>query len=198
MAESEEQGQQEESGKQPDDTSQAAARGKQKFIIIGILILVVLIISGVLYLFFFSEDEADIAAAGGVHSKYIAEYLARQQVSIDQIRQTGIPIFTREFAFTANMARGKNIIKLVFKATLYDGMAREHLARRRPYIEDTILALLKKTEPNDLRSRAGLELLKLEIYRILNSVFDQSFIELSESKDRSPVKDILITQYYIN
>jgi len=199
MAESEEQVQQQEAGGQQDDASQASSGGgKQKLIVIGILLLLLIVVSAVLYLVFFSQNEANIATAGGEHSKYIVEYLKRQQVSIEQIRQEGKPLFSKEFEFTANMAGGRNTIKLLFRATLYDTLARDYLENRSPEINDHILELLKKTKPKELRNRAGLELLKLQIFRILNAVYSDKFIELSESKDRSPVKDILITQYYVN
>ena len=81
---------------------------------------------------------------------------------------------------------------------MYDQTAIDYLMARKLVIDDNIASMLSKWMAEELKTRSGLELLKREIYKELNSIFEQPFIEQSESKDRSPVKRILITEFFIN
>jgi flagellar basal body-associated protein FliL len=113
------------------------------------------------------------------------------------LKPVGNPIYTVPFRSTVNLKNGRNYIHLVIRAVLNDQAAVAFLEARTPLIDDLIITLLKNKLPQDIRTRTGLEMLKLEFLTAFNKLFPQEFIEQSQSKDRMPVKDILFVEYFI-
>jgi len=163
------------------------------------LLLLLLIVGAVLYFLLLAGGDQELTIAGVEDKEYIAEYLKRKQSedSLFKLRDEE-PRFTRQFTYTVNLADGKHMLKITWKAMMYDQTAIDYLMARKLVIDDNIASMLSKWMAEELKTRSGLELLKREIYKELNSIFEQPFIEQSESKDRSPVKRILITEFFIN
>jgi flagellar FliL protein len=173
--------------------------GSKLLPIIIIVVVLLMIVGGVAaYFFVFSDDGPSVEATSPEEAKFIEQYNLRSQPSVESIKNTGEPVFSRLFTYEVNMKDGRHMMKLSWKAMLYDDKAKDYLNNLKPSIDNNMLVLLRDWKAEDLRNRSGLELLKRRIYRELNGFFDQAFIELPESKDRTPVKDILIVEYYIN
>lgn len=199
MAEEEAQGGEQEQQQQQGAAPQEAQKGSKLLPMIIVVILLLAIVGGVVFYFFiYSGDEPAVEASSPEEAKFIELYQKRSQPSIDSIKRAGEPVFSPVFSYSVNLADKQHMMQISFRAKLYDDAALEYLLRFRPVIDNNMMELLGKLKATDLRTRAGLELLKEDIYRELNSHFDQDFIEMSDTKDRMPVKDILIVEYYIN
>ncbi|NQU63123.1 MAG: flagellar basal body-associated FliL family protein [SAR324 cluster bacterium] len=165
-------------------------------IAVGVLLLIVAGVVG--YFLFFSNEKQNVEANSPEEAKLIEQYNLRSQPSVDAIKGSGEPLFTPVFSYTLNMKDGQHMMKLSWRAMLFDKKALDYLMNLKPAIENDVGNLLREWKAEDLRNRSGLELLKQRIHQELNSFFDQQFIELPDSKDRTPVKEILIVEYYIN
>lgn len=165
-------------------------------IVVGLLLI---LISGVAsYFFVFTDDKPDVEATSAEEAKFIEQYHLRSQPSVDAIKGSGEPIFSPIFSYAVNMKDGRHMMQLAWRAMFYDQKPLDYLIRLKPAIDNNMVELLRGWKAEDLRNRSGLELLKRRIHLELNNQFDQQFIEMSESKDRAPVKEILIVEYYIN
>lgn len=177
----------------------AAAPAEKKsapLIIIAIALLLLLILAGVvLYYVVFTGGDQELMMAGVEEQEYIAEYLKRKQSEDSLFQMDDEPQFTKPFTYTVNLADGKHMLQISLKAMMYDQMAIDYLMARKLIIDDKVAAMLSTWTLDKLNTRSGLELLRREIYKELNSVFEQSFIEQSESKDRNPVKGVLISEF---
>ncbi len=174
--------------------------GGSKLTPIIIIVVVLLMIVGGLaaYFFVFADDGPSVEASSAEEAKFIEQYNLRSQSSVEEIKRTGEPVYSRIFSYDVNMKDGRHMMKLSLIAMLYDENAKNYLEKLKPAIDNSLLEILRQWNAEDLRNRSGLELLKRRIYRELNTFFDQDFIELPDSKDRTPVKDILIVEFYIN
>lgn len=185
-------------GQQATTAAAPAEKKPAPLIIIAVaLLLLLLIVGGSLYFLVLSGGDQDLMIAGVEEQEYINEYLKRKQNEDALFQRDVDPLFTKEFTYTVNLATGKHMLYLTWKAMLVDSTAIDYLWARKLIIDDKIASMLAGWDADSIKTRSGLELLKTEIYRELNAVFDQSFIELSESKDRHPVKGILITEFYV-
>ena len=183
---------------QPAASAAPAEKKSAPLIIIAIALLLLLIIVGaILYYLLFTGGDEDLMIAGVEEKEYIAEYLKRKQSENSLFQMDVEPQFTKPFTYTVNLASGKHMLYISWKAMMYDTMAIDYLMARKLIIDDSIAAMLSGWKAEKINTRSGLELLKREIYKELNSVFEQDFIEQSESKDRNPVKGILITEFYV-
>lgn len=199
MAEEEAQGGQQEESPQAGAQQQQQAGGSKVLPVIIIVILLLGIAGGLAFYFLiYSSDQPSVEATSAEEAKFIEQYRNRSQPSIDAIKQSGEPVFSPVFSYAVNMQDQRHMMQISFKAKLYDELALTHLMKFRPVIDNNMMEVLGSWKAEDLRNRSGLELMKQAIYQELNSHFDQEFIEQSESKDRMPVKDILIAEYYIN
>ena len=196
----EEESQQDATPEAPEGGPPPVPETGSKLVPIIIIVLVLLMIVGGLaaYFFVFTDDGPAVEASSAEEAKFIEQYNLRSQPSVESIKRTGEPVFSRIFSYEVNMKDGRHMMKLAWIAMFYDENAKDYLEKLKPAIDNSMLELLREWNAEDLRNRSGLELLKRRIYRELNTYFDQDFIELPESKDRTPVKDILIVEYYIN
>lgn len=178
---------------------QQEAGGSKALPVIIMLILLLGIAAGLAYYFLiYSNEQPSVEASSAEEAKFIESYNKRSQPSVESIKIIGEPVFSPVFSYSVNMSDRRHMMQISFKAKLYDEAALEYLLKYRPVIDNNLMDLLGKWKAEDLRNRAGLELLKQAIYKEMNSHFDQDFIELSDTKDRMPIKDILIAEYYIN
>ncbi len=162
------------------------------FVIAGVLLLVT-IIAVVLVLIFSGEEEKGLRGLPE-EDEYVNQYNQRRQSSLEPVFE---PIYTEPYSYTVNLKNGRNFIHVTLRAILKDPLAKLYLEERTPEIDDKIITLLKSKMPDDITTRTGLDLLKQELYLEFNNVFPQSFIEQSESKDRTPVKEVLVNEFYI-
>lgn len=166
------------------------------------LVLLLGITVVVLYFFVFSEgSDQSISIPGVEDSEFIDEfagdYIKRKQTEDSLFIGDEEPIFTKEFTYTVNLADGRHMLKLSWKAMMYDQLAMDYLMNKKLTIDDTIATMLSKLTSDEINTRSGLDLIKRDIFKELNAAFDQSFIEQSESRDRSPVKRIAITEFFV-
>ncbi len=163
-------------------------------IIVAIVIVVfIIILSIVLTIVLTSDDSQDTLAVTEETAEFVAEYQKRKQLALFSDQE---PIYTEPFAYTVNMHGGRHMIRISIKARLYDPMAKMYLDARIPIIDDKIITLLKSIKTEELQTRSGVDLLKRKLFKSFNETFSQEFIEQSESKDRTPIKEILLTEYY--
>lgn len=175
-----------------DDTPKGG--GKKLLIIIGAIVLLIIIIATTLvFVFFLGGDEKTVSGTEE-EAEYIQQYNARMQTTLEPQGQL---VFTEPFAYSVNMKNGMNYVRLLFRAELYDSSAKLFLESRIPLIDDKMISLLESKLPQDLKTRTGLEMLKQEIYIELNKLFPQEFIDQSLTKDRMPVKNIRISEFFI-
>ncbi|MBU2510270.1 flagellar basal body-associated FliL family protein [bacterium] len=182
-----------EANLQKSGEEQATGSKKILFIVIGGVLLLIVIIAVVLIIIFSGGEEKGIRGLPE-EEEYVNQYNQRMQLSLEPVDK---PIYTEPYAYTVNLKNGRNYIHVTLRAVLKDPLAKLYLEARTPEIDDKIITLLKSKMPGDITTRTGLELLKQEFYLEFNKVFPQSFIEQSETKDRTPVKEILVNEYYI-
>jgi flagellar basal body-associated protein FliL len=176
--------------------SEPEPQGSNKMLLIlaGVVVLLIIIISTALFALL-SSGEEDIKIKGGPEeAEFVKQYNNRMQYTLEPIRE---PIYTEPLSYTVNMKNGRNYIHLKIQAIAQDPMAIAFLEARTPLIDDKLITLLRGKLPQDIKTRTGLELLKREMYIEFNKLFPQAFIDQSASKDRMPIKDILIIEFFI-
>lgn len=169
--------------------------GKKKFIIIIIIVLLLLGGAGAVYYFMFmGEDKEEALNADQTMEEQVDGETGAQG---DPLKMAN-PIFTPPTEYTVNLRDGKHFLKMSLVAVLEDPSAMVYLAQRMPLIDDMVISLLHNMTTEDLKTPAGIELLKRELYKKANSIFTREFIMESESQDQFPVKKILFKEFLIN
>lgn len=170
------------------------AKGK-KILIIAIagILLFIAITAALLFTIFFKEESEGVKGYPE-EQEYVAQYNQRMQTSLEPVTE---PLFSEPFSYSVNLKNGRNYIHVTLRAVLKDPMAKTYLEERSPEIDDKIITLLKSKNPDDLNTRTGLALLKQEFHIEFNQMFSQRFIEQSQTKDRTPVKEILVNEFYV-
>ncbi len=177
------------------DESGGGGKGKlMVMIIVGLLLLVGIAVGAMMFL---GGDETPADGADGPEQTSQLEEEIQNLSQKEEVRLKN-PIFTPSKKYTVNLRDGKHFLSIDIAAALEDENALLYLASREPIIDDMIISLLQDMTTEDLRQRGGVEILKQEIFKKINGVFDQEFIENSETKDRMPVKRILITKFVLN
>ena len=167
---------------------------KMLLIIIGAVVLLIIIISVVLFILFTSDDDDFRIRGGPDEAEFVEQYNRRMQYTLEPIEK---PLYTEPFIYTVNMRNGRNYIHVKLQAITQDPLAISFLEARTPLIDDRLITLLRGKLPQDIKTRTGLEMLKQEMFIEFNKMFPQEFIDQSASKDRMPIKDILITEFFI-
>ncbi len=183
------------------DQKQQVSGGSKLVPIIIIVVVLLAIVGGVgFYFFVLNGSQSSMETGSAEEAKFIDLYRKRSQPSVESIKGEGLPVFSSVFSYSVNMKDQRHMMQVSFKAKAYDELVLAHLKRFKPLIDNNMMMLLGQWKAEDLRNRAGLELLKQAIYKELNSHFDQEFIESDDhkSRDRTPIKEILIVEYYIN
>ena len=169
--------------------------GKKKFIIIIFIVLLLLGGAGAAYYFMFMGDAKEEALIPDQTSGEQVEGEAGAQG--DPLKMTN-PIFTPPTEYTVNLRDGKHFLKMSLVAVLEDPKALGYLSLRMPLIDDMVISLLHNMTTEDLKTPAGIELLKRELYKKANSIFSREFIMESDTQDQFPVKKILFKEFLIN
>lgn len=172
--------------------------GKKKLILI--LIVVLLLLAGIgagAFLFLGGgEEEEAVKPADGAAQAQLEEEIAA--TSANEVTKLENPLFTPPRKYTVNLRDGKHFLSIKLVAALEDPMALAYLAQREYLVDDMVISFLQNLTTEDLRTRAGTEMVKRELYKKINGIYSQEFIENSENKDRTPVKKILITEFILN
>ena len=163
-------------------------------IIIAVVALLIVIISIALVINLTSEEDSDEIIGSSEETEYIAEYNKRKQKSLTKNIE---PLFTSPFKYNVNMADGKHYVHVAMKLVFQDPLAKMFLEARTPLIDDKMITLLKHLKLEDIQTRSGMELLKRKIFGELTAIYPQEFFDKSESKDRTPVKQVLITEFFV-
>ncbi len=178
-----------------DVEEEGSGGGKKKFIIIIIVVLLLLGGAGAAYYFMFMGEDKEEALNPDQTTEQQSESESGDQG--DPLKMTN-PIFTPPTEYTVNLRDGKHFLKMSLVAVLEDPAALTFLALRMPLIDDMVISLLHNMTTEDLKTPAGIELLKRELYKKANSIFTREFIMESDTQDQFPVKKILFKEFLIN
>ena len=171
--------------------------GGKKFLIIIILILALLIGGGVAaYLMLFSSEEEPAAMGDKNSQEQIEEEISA--ASQKEASKLTDPLYTPAKKYVVNLRDGRHFLTIQMVAALEDPDALSFLSTREPIIDDIIISLLGNLTSEDLRTPSGKALLKREIYKKLNGLFTQEFIDDSATNDATPIKKILFTEFILN
>ena len=169
--------------------------GKKKLIMIIVVLLVVIGAAVGAMMFLGGDEEEGGTSAETEASQLEAEMEAKSQD--EEVKLTN-PRFSPPKSYTVNLRDGKHFLNIQLSAAVEDENALFFLAGREYIIDDMIITMLQDLTTENLRTRAGVEILKRELYKKINGLFTQEFIDASETKDRKPVKKILITKFVLN
>lgn len=123
------------------------------------------------------------------------EFVMTSQEEIIRLTE---PVYVNTQAYIINLKGGRKYLSITLSLALEDQQAATYLKDQLPLVDDLIISLIQRLSPEELQTREGMELLKLNILREVNKLFPQTFIDLSATKDRSPVKKVLILRYFLN
>ncbi len=171
--------------------------GGKKLIIIVFLVLLLLFGGGAAaYFLLLSPDKEN----SGTNSQTSQEEIDKEISSASQKEASKLsdPHYTPAKKYVVNLRDGRHFLTIKMVAALEDPEALSFLATREPIIDDMIISLLGNLTSEDLRTPEGKALLKREIYKKVNSVFTQEFVDESSSHDATPVKKILFTEFILN
>lgn len=166
---------------------------KKKLILFLVIIVVLttLIIGAVVYLFWGNGDVTD----DSLLSKHELEFKQTAQMEIVQLTN---PMFLKTQQYVVNLREGKHYLTMSVSFVYQDAQLDLFLKSRIPLIDDFIVSIMKKESVENLRTRAGLELLKREIYKQINHLILEEYVPTALNKDRSPLKNVLITGFALN
>ena len=128
-------------------------------------------------------------------SELEAEFRASMQREIVQVTE---PIYVKTQKYAVNLRDGRHYLQLNVVFVLQDIGAQAFLERWKPVVDDIVITTLKKESIDSLRTRSGLELLKRSILRQANQFLVDEYLPTSIVRDRSPVKDVLFTNFILN
>lgn len=158
-------------------------------VIIGVLLS--LIIGAVVYIFWGGEDDKDASML----TKFEREFNQTAQLEIVKLKN---PIFLETQQYTVNLREGKHFLTMSVVFMFQDPQLELFLTSRVALIDDFVVSILKKENIENLRTRAGLELLKREIFKQMNHLILEEYIPTALNKDRSPLKEVLITGFALH
>lgn len=167
--------------------------GKGKLILI-IVVLLVLVGGGAAAFFMLGGQPEEGAQTEEEAPKIEEDFSSSSQQDPSQLAN---PKFTPPQEYSINLRDGKHFLKLELVAVLEDEAALQYIATRKPLIDDMVITYLGNLRTEDVRNSANREVLKRELFKKINSVFSQEFIDDSETGDRMPVKKVLITKFIL-
>ena len=169
--------------------------GKKKFVIIAALLLLLIAGGAGAYLFLFDSKPAEESIPGTRRPTEQPDTTTNNRT--ESVRLTN-PLFTQPRNYTVNLRDGKHFLKLSLVAVLEEPAAMQFLAERLPLVDDMVISLLHNMTTDDLRKPSGIDLLKRELFKKVNNIFTQEFLDELESKDMQPIKKILFKEFLIN
>jgi len=179
-----------------EDAEEGGGGGKKTLIIIIVVLLV--LIGGLVfgYMKFFPKDDGAAASGENTSQEQIEEEIA--SASQKEAEKLTDPKYTPAKKYVVNLRDGRHFLTIQLVAALEDPEALSFLSTREPIIDDMIISLLGNLTSDDLKAPSGKALLKREIYKKINSLFTQEFIDKSDDHDTTPVKKILFTEFILN
>ncbi|MBT4287709.1 MAG: hypothetical protein HOD92_10255 [Deltaproteobacteria bacterium] len=166
---------------------------KKKLILflVIIVLLTTMIIGAIVYIFWGNGDATD----ANLLSKHEQEFNQTAQLEIVKLKN---PLFLKTQQYTVNLREGKHFLTMSIVFVFQDPQLDLFLKSRIPLIDDFIVSIMKKENIANLRTRAGLELLKREIFKQVNHLVLEAYIPTALNKDRTPLKEVLITSFALN
>ncbi len=169
--------------------------GKKKIVLIVSILLLLIAGGAAAFLLLYDPSRKEESATGAGQPIEQPDILANRQN--DPVRLTN-PLFTPPREYTVNLRDGKHFLKLSMVAVLKEPAAMQFLIQRLPLVDDMVISLLHNMTTDDLRTPSGIDLLKRELFKKINNLFTQEFLEDLESGDMQPVKKILFKEFLIN
>jgi len=123
------------------------------------------------------------------------------QTSTETIAGTGNstsqPIFTDGMEFQINLADGRRFLMLTLRLALIDADTNTYLTPRLPILRDIVIGTLQRKTSEDLRSPAGLDQLKKDLLRRLNSgkIFSEEMLQ--KKKTTQPIQDVYFEKFIL-
>ncbi len=169
--------------------------GKKKLIMIILLVLLLVGGGAAAYFLIFAPDEVEESTKmeGETEGEEDVDNSAQQK----DVTKLANPMFTPAKEYNINLRDGKHFLKVEIQAVFEDETVLPYLIMREPIIDDMVITLLGNMTTETLRTPAGRELLKKEIWKKINSIFTREFIDDSETGDPTPVKNILLTKFVL-
>ena len=163
---------------------------------IMVILLLLIIIGGVAaaYFLLLAPDGAEKSAKQTDGSLRERANIIGQQKDVTRLTN---PIFTPPREYNINLRDGKHYLRIEIQAVVEDPKVLVYLSQREPIINDMVITLLGNMTTQTLRTIAGRELFKKEIWKKINSLFTQDFIDQSETGDVTPVKSVLVTKFIL-
>lgn len=176
-----------------DEELEEGGGGKKKLIIIIVAVLLLLGVAGVGAWFFLSGGEEP------------EETTPAEQTQEQTIQQTdeGIekgflenPVITEPFTSTVGTRDGKKFVRFSLRLGLVSEEANAYLTTRIPIATDTIITTIQNKTSRELESNTNL--LKRDLIRKLNTrIFTEKYVQESEDKDRTPIKEVLFEEFIL-
>ena len=176
------------------DIDESGGSKKKLIIIIIVVLLLAGIGAGVYFWLGSSNSEEELPPGASPEAQAEANISQKGQTSIVKLKE---PKYTPPRVYTVNLRDGKHFLKIELVAVLEDPEALLFLNKREPIIDDMIIEYLQNLETKNLRKRGGMDIMKRDLFRMVNSVFTQDFIE-SSGGDRTPIKKVLVTKFILN
>ena len=184
-----------------ESSGEEAPKAKQKggslflFSAIAFVVLIVCFVGAMMFIGGPEDDEFDRLEEPIEMTRGDKELTIEKEKIVDHRLYN--PIFSPPKSYRVLLAHHKNYLKIDLSVAVEDQNALWFLMSREPIIDGVVLNLLLQLTSEDLRTVAGLELLKRELYKKLNGLYTDEFIEASETKDRKPIKKILISKFLL-
>ncbi len=163
-------------------------RAKRWIITIIVALIVIGISIGAIYLvytFFIKAPDLPSTSFGDEAPSTNAQLLERP------------PLFTSPFSYQVNLAGGRRYLAVDMRFEVVDGETISYLVQRLPILNDLIIGTLQRKSTDDLSTAAGVDELKRELKRRINSgkIFDENFIKLK--KTSSPIRDVFFDKFIL-
>ena len=107
------------------------------------------------------------------------------------------PVFTNALSYQVNLAGGRRYLAVDIRLEVIDAQTVAYINSRLPIANDVIIGTLQRKQANDLRSGAGVDELKRDLRRRLNSgkLFGNDFISLKGTA--APIVDVYFDKFIL-
>lgn len=168
--------------------------GKKKLIIIIIAVLLLLLVGGgaAYFLLFSGEEEVEETT----HAEQTQEEVIQQSDEGIERKFLENPLFSEPFTSTVGTRDGKKFVRFSLRLGLVSEEASAYLTTRIPIATDTIITTIQNKTSKELETNTNL--LKRDLIRKLNTkIFTEKYVQESEDKDRTPIKEILFEEFIL-
>lgn len=182
-------------GSVAEEVEGSSGGGKKKLIIIAVVLLLIIGAAATFFFIMFSDEKGKFEGTPDDVKKEASVEAPVQRVE-GQFHEN--PLFSEAIKITVNLKDGKRFLRVSMIIGLVDPKGLNFLNSRFPLVRDVIISTLQNKTTKELRKPQGIDRLKRTLVRKLNTtVFTETFINESETGDRSPIKKILFEEFLL-